>query len=111
MFSKSKMQNYKTKEEQKIKINADHQRLNVIENSQTECGSLEAEELYKILSENSLAAVFIVQNGKYRFINASAVAYAAYTAHELIGQDSDTMVYPEDRENVKKLSGNIVGNP
>ena len=62
------------------------------------------EELYKILAESSLAAVFIVQGGKFRFINTSAITYAGYTAEELIGRDSDIIVHPEDREKVKRMS-------
>ncbi len=62
----------------------------------------QAEELYKILTESSLAAVFIVQNGKFVFINTSAIAYAGYNANELIGHSSDMIVHPEDREIVKR---------
>ena len=52
------------------------------EKSETGCKPAEAEELYKILAESSLGAVFIVQDGKFRFINTSAIAYAGYTAEE-----------------------------
>ncbi len=99
------MQSNKKKKVQKIKEQYNY--LIEPKNSQV-CRSLEAEELYKILSESSLAAVFIVQNGKFRFINTSAVTYAGYTAEELVGQDSDTMVHPEDREKVKKMSREIL---
>jgi diguanylate cyclase (GGDEF)-like protein/PAS domain S-box-containing protein len=64
----------------------------------------QAEELYKTLTENSFAAVFIVQEGKFSFINTSAIAYAGYSAEEFIGQDSSFIVHPEDREKVKRLS-------
>jgi len=63
-----------------------------------------AEELYKTLAESSFAAVFIVQNGKFRFINTSAIAYAGYTAEELIDQESYIIVHPEDREKVNRMS-------
>ncbi|MFZ1980078.1 MAG: PAS domain S-box protein [Smithella sp.] len=62
----------------------------------------QAESLYKILMGKSLVAVFIVQDGKFSFINTSAIAYAEYDADELVGRDADTIVYPEDREMVKK---------
>ena len=62
----------------------------------------QAENLYKTLMEKSLVAIFIVQDGKFRFINTSAIAYADYDAEELVGRDADTIVYPEDREMVKK---------
>jgi PAS domain S-box-containing protein len=61
-----------------------------------------AEELYKTLAENSLAAVFIVQDGKFQFINTSAITNVGYNADELIGQYSDMIVHPEDREMVKR---------
>jgi diguanylate cyclase (GGDEF)-like protein/PAS domain S-box-containing protein len=60
------------------------------------------EDLYKTLTEYSLAAVFIVQEGKFCFINTSAIAYAGHSAEELIGQNSDMIVHPEDREMVKR---------
>jgi len=62
----------------------------------------QAEELYKTLAEKSITAVFIVQDGKFRFINTTAIAYAGYTPEELIGKDSMALVHPEDREAVKK---------
>ncbi|MEI8172963.1 MAG: PAS domain S-box protein [Deltaproteobacteria bacterium] len=61
----------------------------------------QAEELYRILTETSIAAVFIVQDGKFVFINASAIAYAGYAAEEIIGQYSDVIVHPDDKELVK----------
>jgi diguanylate cyclase (GGDEF)-like protein/PAS domain S-box-containing protein len=64
----------------------------------------QAEELYKILTESSLAAVFIVQDGKFVFINTSAIAYAGYSAEELIDQQSDMIVHPGDRELVRQKS-------
>jgi len=64
----------------------------------------ESEELYKILAESSFAAVFIVQDGKFRFINTSAIIYAGYSAEELIDQQSDMIVHPDDRELVMQKS-------
>jgi diguanylate cyclase (GGDEF)-like protein/PAS domain S-box-containing protein len=64
----------------------------------------QAEELYKTLTENSLAAVFIVQDGKYCFFNASAHAYSGYSAKEIVKQSPDLIVHPEDREMVKSRS-------
>jgi len=70
-----------------------------------------AEEHYKTLAESSLAAVFIVQDGKFRFINTSAIAYAGYSAKELIGRNADMIVHPEDREMVKsKGRAMMLGN-
>ena len=63
---------------------------------------LESEQLFRSLTEKSFAAAFIVQNGKFRYINTSAIAYADYTAEELVGKDSGIIVHPDDKEMVKK---------
>jgi PAS domain S-box-containing protein len=68
----------------------------------------ESEELFRNLTEKSLAAVFIVQDGKFRYINTSAIAYAGYTAQELIGRDSDMIVHPDDREMVRQKAREIL---
>jgi diguanylate cyclase (GGDEF)-like protein/PAS domain S-box-containing protein len=77
-------------------------RLAILGNAMDVTDRRQAEELYKTLTENSLAAVFIVQDGKFVFINTSAIAYAGYNADELIGHSSDMIVHPEDREMVKR---------
>ncbi len=63
---------------------------------------LESEQLFRSLTEKSFAAAFIVQDGKFRYINTSAIAYADYTAEELVGKDSGIIVHPDDKEMVKK---------
>lgn len=68
----------------------------------------QAEELYKTLAERSLAAVFIVQDGKFVFINTSAIACVGYRADELIGQDSNVIVHPDDRDLVKMKSRDML---
>jgi PAS domain S-box-containing protein len=68
---------------------------------QAEKALRESEELYKTLAESSFAAVFIVQDGKLAFINTSAIFYAGYTAEELIGQSSDKIVHPDDKELIR----------
>ncbi len=62
----------------------------------------QAEELYRTLAEKSITAVFIMQDGNFRFINATAIGYAGYTPEELIGKNAMFLVHPEDREAVKK---------
>jgi PAS domain S-box-containing protein len=73
----------------------------VTERKQFEEALSESERLYKTLAESSLAGVFIVQDGKFRFINTSAIAYAGYSAEELVGRSSDIIVHPDDKELVK----------
>ena len=73
----------------------------ILENARLYAEKKRAEDLYRTLAEGSLATVFIVQDGKFCFINA-AVASLGYSAEELIGRYSDTIIHPEDREMVKK---------
>ena len=76
----------------------------VTERKQFEAALSESEELYKTLAESSLAGVFIAQDGKFRFINNSAIAYAGYSAEELVGRSADIIVHPDDKESVKSKS-------
>jgi diguanylate cyclase (GGDEF)-like protein/PAS domain S-box-containing protein len=61
----------------------------------------ESEELYRVLAEKSFAGVYVVQNGKFRFLNSNAASYFGYTQEELIGRESMKLVHPEDREQLK----------
>jgi len=79
----------------------------ILENARLYAEKKRAEDIYKTLAEGSLAAVFIVQDGKICFINA-AVASLGYSAEELIGRHPDTMIHPEDREMAKKMGGEML---
>ena len=62
----------------------------------------ESEHLFRTLTEKSVAGIYVVQDGRFRFVNANAASYAGYSAEELIGKKSDFMVHPGDREAVKQ---------
>ncbi|HYA15116.1 MAG TPA: PAS domain S-box protein [Syntrophales bacterium] len=62
----------------------------------------ESEELYRVLAEKSFAGVYVVQNGKFCFLNSNAASYFGYTQDELIGRESIKLVHPEDRDQLKK---------
>ena len=57
--------------------------------------------LFRTLTEKSVAGIYVVQDGKFCFINEKAAAYAGYSTGELTGRKSDSVVHPEDREAVK----------
>ena len=80
----------------------------LVEREWTEKKVREGEKLFRSLTENSFAAAFIVQDGKFRYINTSAVAYAGYTAEELIGRESDLIVHPEDKAVVKQKAREMI---
>ena len=62
----------------------------------------QAEELYKTLAEKSMAGVYVVQDGNFRFINSNAASYAGYTREELLDQEAGLLVSLEDREKVRQ---------
>jgi len=63
---------------------------------------VEGELFLRIIAENSLAGIYIVQNGKFRFLNANATSFAGYGPEELIGRSSYYIVHAEDRAMVKQ---------
>ena len=68
----------------------------------------QAETIYESLMESSLMVVFIVQEGKFRLINARVLEVTGYRPEELIGREADVMIHPEDREEVKKRGREIL---
>jgi PAS domain S-box-containing protein len=63
-----------------------------------------AEAAYKTMADHSQAGVYVVQNGSFQFVNRNAAGYAGYSAEELVGMDSLSLVHPEDREMVIRNS-------
>jgi PAS domain S-box-containing protein len=55
------------------------------------------EELYRMLSDKSLAGVYVVQDGVFKYLNANAASYAAYSPEDLVGSISTILLHPEDR--------------
>ena len=59
------------------------------------------DRLLRTLTEKSLAGIYLVQDGEFRFLNTNAASYANYEVRELIGRKSGSFIHPEDREKVK----------
>ena len=57
----------------------------------------QSEDLYKTIADGSYAGVYVVQKGKFVFINHKAAAYAGYTPEEMTGMKSFSIVHPEDK--------------
>lgn len=74
----------------------------IAERKQMEKSLHESEELYRTLAEKSFAGVYVIQDGKFRFINSNAASYAGYKREELVNQKADQVVHPQDREKVRK---------
>ncbi|MFC1928681.1 ATP-binding protein [Chloroflexota bacterium] len=61
-----------------------------------------AEELYRTLANSSPVGVYIVQDGKFKFVNPQLQVDTGYTEDELLDMDSLSIAHPEDRESVRE---------
>jgi diguanylate cyclase (GGDEF)-like protein/PAS domain S-box-containing protein len=56
------------------------------------------EELYKTLATSSPVGIYIIRDGKFRFVNPKFQEFVGYSVQELIDMSSISMIHPEDRE-------------
>ena len=75
----------------------------VFECEQAEQALRESEEKYSTLVEDSLTGVYIVQDGKIRFVNQKFAEIFGYSRNALVGMESLELIYPEDRPMVAEL--------
>jgi len=68
----------------------------------SEDGLQEKGQIYRTIWENSVAGLYIVQDGKFKAVNDKAASYAGYKAEDLIGKKSDSIVHPADKMTVKR---------
>jgi PAS domain S-box-containing protein len=62
--------------------------------------------------ETSYDSVYVVQSGKFRYVNPQFAAVGGYTVEEMLGMESVLLIHPEDRKKakehaVKMLKGEI----
>ncbi|PIU56596.1 MAG: hypothetical protein COS88_02670 [Chloroflexi bacterium CG07_land_8_20_14_0_80_51_10] len=60
------------------------------------------EELVRKVFENAQVGIFIVQDGKFKYVNAEFEDLTGYTKEEVLGRPSLDLVHPEDREKVRE---------
>ena len=77
-----------------------HKQIDEMKRSETDC--LFEEGLYRSLERTSRAGIYVLQNGKFRFVNEHAARYWGYNRNELIGMASMSLVHPDHRERVRK---------
>jgi diguanylate cyclase (GGDEF)-like protein/PAS domain S-box-containing protein len=75
---------------------------------------VEAESKYRSLVEESLIGIYIIQNGKFVYVNPQILEWFGYTYEETIGSHLINYIHPEDvtivEENIqKRLQGGIKG--
>jgi len=67
-----------------------HKQIDEMKRSETDC--LFEEGLYRSLERTSRAGIYVLQNGKFRFVNEHAARYWGYNRNELIGMASMSLV-------------------
>ena len=60
------------------------------------------QELFRTLADNSPIGVYIVQDGRFRFVNYQLQECMKYTQSELIGAEAVSFVLPEDKDRVRQ---------
>jgi diguanylate cyclase (GGDEF)-like protein/PAS domain S-box-containing protein len=60
-----------------------------------------SDELLRALASKSLIGVFVVQEGRFVYLNPRFETSTGYSASDLIGQDCFTLVVDQDRERVR----------
>ena len=70
---------------------------------------LESENLYRILAEESFSGVYMVQDGKFKYLNHHVTSHLGYNPDELVGQRALNIVHPEDRNAVRKSVHEMLG--
>jgi PAS domain S-box-containing protein len=60
------------------------------------------EELSTNLANSSQIGVYVVQDGKFQFVNPQFQKYTGFSQDEFLGTNPLTLVHPKDRELVKK---------
>jgi PAS domain S-box-containing protein len=62
----------------------------------------QAEALYKAMAVESQAGVYVIQDGKFIYVNDNAAKYTGYTPQELLGKESLFCVHSDDRQIIEK---------
>lgn len=60
------------------------------------------ERFFKKIAEKSLTGIYLIQEGKFRYVNPSAASWVGYQVEDCIGKDSYLFIHPEDRNRVKE---------
>jgi len=63
---------------------------------------LPEEGLFRTLESSSRAGIYVLQGGRFRFVNTHAAFYWGYSKDELVGMESMSLVHPGDRERVRQ---------
>ena len=61
-----------------------------------------SEEMFRIISENSLVGIYLIQDGVLRYANPRLAEIFGYTQEEMLGRNVLEFIHPDEAEQVKK---------
>jgi PAS domain S-box-containing protein len=80
----------------------------ITETKQTQEALRQSEELYATMANSSQVGIYIVQDGKFVFVNPQFQKDTGFSADELLGTDSLGIVNPEDRDTVRENAAKML---
>jgi PAS domain S-box-containing protein len=89
----------KTKEQLQKELNTLRQRVTELEASKNQL--TQYEEILKVFRTNMPIGLFIIQDGRFKFVNDNLRTLLADVSDEIIESYSMKLVYPDDRERVR----------
>ncbi len=70
----------------------------------------ESEEKYRLVAENANEAIFVAQDGAFKFVNPKTMAITGYSREELLSMPFSKLIHPDDQELVvTRHVGRLVG--
>ncbi len=69
-----------------------------------------AEEAYETMANSSQVGVYVLEKGKFQFVNDNAAKTTGYSREELIGMNNMILVHPEDRQLVQTKGQEMLKN-
>ena len=75
---------------------------NVTERRRAEEALRGSEHLFRTLTEEAMACIYIVQDRVFKLVNPNAAAYCGRRPEEMIGAHSCDIIHPDDRESAQR---------
>lgn len=75
--------------------------IDITERKRIESALRESEEKFRVLAETTSSAIFIYQNGRFRYVNPATEKITGYSKEELLSMNFWDWVHPDFRELVK----------
>jgi len=91
-----------TKEKERAEQLNENLRAEIEERKSMEHALRENQERYRQLTENSLVGVFVLQRGRFGYVNERLGKMLGYAPHEMLGRRVEQFIHPDDAEMVER---------